>query len=252
MTNVEIVSCSNAIDAHDAADFLNSVWGDGPEVVPMDLILAMTHVGGYCSLARRDGTVVGASVGFLGKFRGHHTLHSHVTASREPGIGYELKQHQRTWAQQNDISMITWTFDPLVRRNGYFNLVKLGAIGVEYSPNFYGEMVDAINTGDESDRVMAIWNVADKQNHVPQDAQRHTAIDNIEDSPVVHGLISGIDNVIHIPADVESMRAAHDPRVAQWRSSVRDVLMPAVNSGWTLTGMINREAYILTPPKETQ
>jgi len=34
--------------------------------------------------------------------------------------------------------VIAWTYDPLIRRNAYFNLVKLGARPVEYLRNFYG------------------------------------------------------------------------------------------------------------------
>ena len=55
-----------------------------------------------------------------------------------------------------------WTFDPLVRRNAYFNLHKLGARAVDqYLPDFYGRMTDGINAGDTtSDRLYIQWDVA--------------------------------------------------------------------------------------------
>ena len=53
--------------------------------------------------------------------------------------------------------MIAWTYDPLIRRNAYFNLAKLGARPVEYLPNFYGAMDDAINGGTETDRMLVRW-----------------------------------------------------------------------------------------------
>ena len=52
---------------------------------------------------------------------------------------------------------ITWTFDPLVARNGHFNLDKLGAVGAHYERSFYGTMGDVINGNDESDRLVAVW-----------------------------------------------------------------------------------------------
>ncbi|WP_241682876.1 hypothetical protein [Actinomadura sp. J1-007] len=59
------------------------------------------------------------------------------------------------------LSRITWTFDPLVRRNAHFNLVKLGARPEEYLPSFYGAVEDSINGGDETDRVLAVWPLND-------------------------------------------------------------------------------------------
>ena len=60
-------------------------------------------------------------------------------------VGFALKLHQRAWALLRGVSEIAWTFDPLVSRNAYFNLVKLAARAGEYLPNFYGAMHDAIN-----------------------------------------------------------------------------------------------------------
>src|SRR5437763_17197337 len=50
-----------------------------------------------------------------------------------------------------------WTTDPLIRRNAYFNLAKLGAEAPQYLVDFYGEMRDAFNAGDESDRLLIRW-----------------------------------------------------------------------------------------------
>ena len=55
---------------------------------------------------------------------------------------------------------VTWTYDPLIRRNAFFNLTRLGARPVEYLVDFYGEMTDAINAGQGSDRLMLHWDLA--------------------------------------------------------------------------------------------
>ena len=251
-TELRIVACETPEDAEKASAFFRTIWADGPDVVPMDLILAMLHVGAYCTLAKVGDDVIGASLGFRGFFDGKHVLHSHVTATNKPGTGYALKMHQRNWALEHDINFITWTFDPLVRRNAVLNLVKLGAIAVEYAPNFYGTMTDAINAGDESDRVVALWDLnAEALNH-SADLARHTAVINNNGQPEFHGLIDGIENVIHLPEDIEAMRSSHDSRVSDWRSTVRAALYPALNEGWRITGMVNREAYVITPPKESE
>ena len=96
-------------------------------------------------------------VGFLG-LHPSYSLHSHAAgvtaAGTGRGIGFALKQDQRAWALERGIGTVTWTYDPLVRRNAFFNLTRLGARPVEYVVDFYGEMTDAINTGQGSDRFM--------------------------------------------------------------------------------------------------
>ena len=54
---------------------------------------------------------------------------------------------------------MTWTFDPFVRRNAWFNLHRLGAEVVELVPDFYGEMRDGINAGLASDRFVVRWDL---------------------------------------------------------------------------------------------
>ena len=129
----------------------------GTEITP-NLLQAMVHSGAYLSGAFISGKCVGAAFAFPATTGGLH-LHSHMTAVldeyRDRGVGYLLKIDQWHWAKKNNYQEITWTFDPLVRRNAKLNLLKLGADIASYHPNFYGEMPDALNAGDESDRVLA-------------------------------------------------------------------------------------------------
>ena len=73
------------------------------------------------------------------------------------GVGFALKQHQRAWGLDRDLSEMTWTFDPLVSRNARFNLTKLGAHASEYAVDFYGPMMGEMNANDQSDRLVAVW-----------------------------------------------------------------------------------------------
>jgi predicted GNAT superfamily acetyltransferase len=227
-----ITEVTSVADAEAVSSFFNSVWADGDEVVPFDLILAAIHVGAYCVLAKRDNVVVGASFGFLGTHNGESILHSHVTASTQPGVGYAIKMHQHGWATSRGISAITWTFDPLVRRNCYFNFVKLGATAIEYLPNFYGAMTDSINKGDVSDRLFAYW--------------------PLTSTPIVRAF-EAQSIQIALPEDIETLRKTQPESAAEWRVSIRELIRPKLDAGWKITGMSDdRTSLILTPPKEQE
>jgi predicted GNAT superfamily acetyltransferase len=135
-----------------------------------------------------------------------------VTASTVPGLGYELKMHQRQWALANGLAAITWTFDPLIRRNCVFNFEKLGAKAVEYLPNFYGNMADSINLGDDSDRLFVVW---------PLEAE--TVIVTEEKMWVT------------IPEDIESLRQTDLEAALVWRTNVRQIMAP-----WFADGAVIR------------
>ena len=157
------------------------VWGSETPVVTVEMLVAIAHGGGYVSVARdaTDGTALGASVGFLARHDDRPALHSHVTgllpAARGTGLGRAIKLHQRAWAAANGLESIVWTFDPLVRRNAWFNIAVLGADVVEYLPSFYGTMTDAINAGDDSDRLLVVWDVNGRCPTTPATARRRRA-----------------------------------------------------------------------------
>ena len=157
MTEVEIVNQPEK--AHELAQVLSAVWG-GSEPIPPDVIIAIMHAGGYASLASQiingKKKSVGGSLAIVGNYQ--RKLHSHVTGvidtATNSGVGRALKDHQWLWAKDNNFSAISWTFDPLVRRNAHFNLIVLGAKVVKYCQNYYGEIHDAINVGDQTDRLV--------------------------------------------------------------------------------------------------
>ncbi|MDI3269919.1 MAG: hypothetical protein QJR00_04365, partial [Bacillota bacterium] len=53
--------------------------------------------------------------------------------------------------------LITWTFDPLMAKNAYFNLVYLKAMARTFLPNHYGPMDDPLNAGLPTDRFLCEW-----------------------------------------------------------------------------------------------
>jgi predicted GNAT superfamily acetyltransferase len=154
-----VVHAAGPDDFAGVQEVISSVWG--PAQRPQaNLLMAMVHAGATVATAVRDGEAVGACIGFLGWTGGLH-LHSHMAAVRDgartAGAGYALKLWQRAACLEQGVVEMRWTYDPLVRRNAYFNLAKLGARVVNFLPAFYGDMDDIVNAGDRSDRFEVSW-----------------------------------------------------------------------------------------------
>lgn len=226
---LEIRAINSVAEADASAEYFRKVWADGPEVVPMDLIVAGAHVDCYAFNAYEANQIVASSFGLRGSFQGQSILHSHVTAATQKGVGFELKQHQRAWAKSRDISAITWTFDPLVRRNCYFNFGKLGATAIEYLENFYGAMPDAINAGEESDRFFAWWDLTEAS------PKRFVEVARVA-----------------IPEDIEALRVADIAAASQWRLQVREQLQPWFTAGAQVTGMSQDRTELIVSKKVTE
>lgn len=219
-----------------------SVWGPpAGSMVSPDFLMALSHTGGYVAVAELSGsdsiTTIGASFGFLARHRGDLALHSHITGvlpdHQHLGVGFRLKQHQRSWALAHDLRVITWTFDPLVRRNAWFNLHRLGATAEEYFVNFYGALGDSINGTDETDRLLARWDLR---------SARATAAEHGSLNPVIPG---PSDRIIAIPKDIVAMRRT-DPRAAQsWRVRLRHEFQDILNDH-QIIGLSPAGEYVLT------
>ena len=203
----------------------------GTEITP-NLLQAMIHSGAYLSGAFVDGECVGAAFAFPATTGGLH-LHSHMTAVldsfRDKGIGYALKVDQYKWAKQNNYKEITWTFDPLVARNAKLNILKLGVDISAYYPNFYGDMPDELNAGDESDRVMASLKV------LGDAPTPKTAIATPEKSAVL----------IAIPDDIVAIRGKDLAENLRWRRSVRDEFVSALARGGKVIGFSTNNEYVV-------
>src|SRR3954467_14628710 len=162
---VSVVEVRSEREARAAVTVLADVWRreDSQPPLPPELAWAFAHSGNYVALAMAGDEPVAAAIGFRGDDSSGPHLHSHIAGVlpqwQGSGVGYLIKEHQRSWALQHDLDRVTWTFDPLVSRNAYFNVVKLGAQLTRYYVDFYGPMDDGINTGDETDRCLVTWRV---------------------------------------------------------------------------------------------
>ncbi|ARX80984.1 hypothetical protein SMD44_00382 [Streptomyces alboflavus] len=247
-------------ELHDMADFeavsllYADIWGSEPGQSPLsaEAMRALSHAGNYVAGAYEDGRLVGASVAFFGEPIGA-SLHSHITgAVMGRGVGLALKTHQRQWALARGLTRITWTYDPLIRRNAYFNLVKLGARPEEYLTSFYGAMDDAINGGDESDRVLAAWDLtapAPPEPIEPPVGAAHALRDRGGRPETV---ATDADTVlIDLPDDIEALRRTDPGAARAWRLAVRHTLGGLLADGARVTGFHERRRYVVrrTPPR---
>jgi len=245
-----------------ACTLLDEVW-DAPRntILPTNLARAMSHAGACFAAAFAGGEMVGVVVGFVGFREGSH-LHSHLLGVRpggeHQGVGFALKQHQRLWALERDLTTACWTFDPLVRRNAYFNLGKLGAVLSAYHVDFYGAMQDGLNVGDETDRALVRWELTSPRAtsavvEGPPDVDVDRLIttgavvildEDLDFGPVV--TYQGGDTLLcRIPTDVVAMRQ-RDPALALlWRKALRVTLGRALTNGYVATGISRSGWYVL-------
>jgi predicted GNAT superfamily acetyltransferase len=257
------VSVRDLVDLSDleqVVDLFTGIWGrtDNPPVT-LELLRAFTKAGNYVGGAVEDGRLVGACVGFF-HAPGEDALHSHIAGVAASGrrVGFALKLHQRAWALLHGVSEIAWTFDPLVARNAWFNLVKLSATPVEYLPNFYGPMLDAINGDDDSDRLLVRWRLTDPAvvlacagASAGADAEAERAAGAVvalgvgEDGAPAPGRLDGATALVAVPADIGLLRAT-DPEMAQrWRLAVREALATLVASGGRIDGFDRAGWYVV-------
>ncbi len=236
---IEIRTLSSADEMVRAVDVFKQVWGSVTELVRLEMLMAISHSGGYVAGAfdtrGEEEMILGASVGILADHHGTRALHSHVTGIlpgvRRSGLGRSMKLHQQAWAAERGIESIVWTFDPLVRRNAWFNIAVLGSEVEEYLPSFYGEMTDAINAGDVSDRLLVAW-------RVEPDGERE-----LRDGSGIEGA-----ELVPTPDDIVTLRRTDPAAVARWREQHREALGRALAAGRQVLGFTRDGDYVIGPP----
>jgi len=244
-----------------ACAVFDRVWGIGPdevsEVQPQ-LLRALGHGGNYLVGAYRsdDGELVGASVAFFTEPLGS-AMHSHITGvlaeASGQGVGGALKWHQRQWALERGLTRITWTYDPLIARNAYFNLTRLGARAETYDVDFYGPMNDGPNRGQPTDRVRVGWELL-APGSPPVLSGPEPRVDGWvllsvgrNGEPIAGRPAPGDADrlLIGIPEDIESMRRYAPDRALTWRYQLRSTLaLLMADRSWQVTGFARTGWYL--------
>jgi predicted GNAT superfamily acetyltransferase len=236
-----------------------AIWRTQPSspLVTVELLKAMVAAGNYVAGAFDGDRLLGGCVGFFGS-PAKGGVHSHIAgtarAGHGRGIGFALKLHQRAWALRQDVTSISWTFDPLVCRNAYFNLSKLAARAAQYLPDFYGPMRDAINGADDTDRLLVDWELTSG----PVDAASHGRPSCVDGTAGAPGLFADPDErpvigsadapvvLVGVPRDIEAVRVA-DPGLGRaWRVALREVLHGLMADGARVVGFDRAGRYVVS------
>ncbi|MFE2040553.1 GNAT family N-acetyltransferase [Streptomyces sp. NPDC059477] len=244
------------------------IWRTGENSPPVaaDLLRAMAKAGSYVSGAFDGDELVGSCFGFFSP-PAREALHSHIAGVlphiRQRNVGFALKLHQRAWAMARGVHEICWTYDPLVRRNAYFNIAKLGAEPAEYLPDFYGPIDDDINRSDDSDRILVRWRLespgvdaACAGRPALTDAQAALAAGvtvalsvSATGAPVTGPADAHAGTVlVAVPEDIEALRQGDPACAARWRTAVREALGGLLAEGARVRGFDRAGWYVVDRP----
>ena len=237
---VELRPLSELDDADRILAVMGATW-PGHEPFPREVLRALADSGNVPFGAFEGDEMLGYVLGWVGidpqEQRPH--VHSHMLAAvpdrRHRGIGYALKLAQRAQALDRGVAEVRWTFDPLVARNGYFNLHKLGAVADRYDRNHYGAMVDEVNAGDRSDRFTVRWDL--EREPGPHDVEANAfALADEGGWPSDLRSPSGRSALVSVPADYAELRPNDPERASAWREASAHAIEACLEAGMIAAG----------------
>lgn len=253
------------------------IWGgDSADSVPMHVLITVAKNGGLLMGAFAEngppesGRMIGITMGWLGvgvdpatpdaspklKFCSHMAGVLRAWQGQHIGLRLKLAQREHVLAQ-GMTDWMTWTYDPLYRTNGVFNMHRLGATCTTYIRDLYGEMTDDLNRGVPSDRCQVDWRL--NSSHVLQriashnDAQADHATWDVENLEILpsHTNAAGFATpgdpsfagdgrplAVPIPDDIAAIRRSDNKLSLEWRIFVRTALEQAFDAGYTLVDCI--------------
>ena len=253
--NVTLRPLTSLDQFDDAIGVMVATWG-AYQLPPREVIVALAHSGNVPLGAYDDERLVGFVLGWTGVDEEGLHVHSHMLAAlperRHRGVGYALKLAQRAQALDQGIHLARWTFDPLIARNAWFNLGKLGAVADRFERAFYGDMADEINRGDRTDRLVVRWDLdPDPAPRImPVGLPTVLAAEGDPRAPVPAGGTdpSSEGGVIEVPREHAELRQRDVDLSSRWRDAVADALDACFGAG-LIVGAFDRDrsAYALVP-----
>jgi predicted GNAT superfamily acetyltransferase len=185
-----------------------------------------------------------------------------------------LKRAQWQMVRKQGIDHITWTYDPLLSRNAYLNIAKLGAVCNTYRRSEYGDMRDGLNAGLPSDRFQVDWwvntrRVERRLSKRSRSPLKPADYSKAELQPLYtplsrdKGLIgppehfSPLDGRIllaEIPFDFNALKEIDFSLARDWRFFSREVFETAFAAGYIVTDFVHedtRSLYILANGEST-
>lgn len=245
---IDVRAVTASAEFRACVDLQSEVWGPQfTDRVPASMLQVATYVGGLVIGAFLGGDeLVGMVFGLTG-FDGDERVHwSHMLgvrdSARDRGIGRLLKEAQRDALAVRRVHRMSWTFDPLVAKNGHLNLNRLGAHVVGYVNDMYGTMASPLHLSVPTDRLIVS---VDTRVSPPV----HTAVDGeplpqplLTLVPRATDVLADVDAPppslwIEIPTDVRSLSERAPEAVAAWRQAVRKHFTWALGHGYEVRSM---------------
>lgn len=260
-------------DLRQMIDLQRLIWGENPEAhIPMHVLHSLAMAGSpIIGAFEDDDLLVGFSVGFFGMDvpqSNRPAMANLKIASkrlavhpdyRSNGIGYQLKIEQRRFANDKGVRMITWPFDPLLSRNAYLYIHKLGAIVRRFVPDYYMDMPGQLESVGASDRFICDWWVTSNRVEERINGTRksltlqhylsgETPIVNPgyprPDGSIAPALEVSLDVedkhllLVEIPSDHRPL--VHDPLLGeQWRLHTRELFSRLLGMGYVATDFVH-------------
>jgi predicted GNAT superfamily acetyltransferase len=286
---IMIRTADSVADMMQVEELQRVVWGgDETEVIPVHMLLTVAHNGGVLLGAFEGERMIGFVFGFLGTddqspdrvamARLKHCSHQLGVHPeyRGRGVGLLLKLAQREAVIEQGVRLATWTYDPLMSRNAYLNIRRLGTVCRTYKRNVYGELRDALNRGLPSDRFMVEWWLTSRRVVARLEGSRRpldlahfqsggakllnpallfdSGLPKPADDP---SSPEGIFLLIEVPSDFMAIKRS-DPELAKaWRMHSREVFEGAFAAGYLATDFVHvpddvpRSYYLLSHGEAT-
>ena len=246
-------------DEYDACVAMqHAIWGDDfTEIVPATMLKVTQYIGGVTAGAFDPrGRLLGFVFGMMGAIDGRLVHWSDLLAvhpdARNKGLGRRLKLFQRQLLLPLGVETMFWTYDPLVTKNAYLNIVRLGARPTEYVVDMYGaDTHSALHGGIGTDRFVVAWDLTTEGG---ANAGASTADSDARTAPIVNDAaeLPNADVVrVEVPPDIEDVIDRDLAAASTLRQSTRRIFTHYLHRGYKVTGFSHltpedRYFYILS------
>jgi predicted GNAT superfamily acetyltransferase len=248
----------------------HAIWGeDFTESVPATILKVTQQIGGVTAGAfDPDGRLLGFVFGMMGSMDGKLVHWSDMLAvhrdARNKGLGRRLKLFQRELLRPLGVERMFWTYDPLVAKNAFLNIVRLGARPTEYVIDMYGsDTHSALHSGLGTDRFIVAWDLTkDGGANTRSETEVESAV---LEAPIANALTTGdgdgaspptelpdADVVrVEVPANVDAVIARDLAAAARLRATTRRIFTHYMDRHYRVSGFSHllpgdRYFYILS------
>ena len=272
MSNFEVRPLHTIDEFHAAENLQRVAWLSGDlDITPTHVLLTAAKNGGIVLGAFAGEQLIGFVFGFLGA--GEHRFGSEAPVAvrlkhcshqmgvlpqwQSKNVGYALKLAQREAVLNQNLRLITWTFDPLESKNAHLNILKLGAVTNTYYRNVYGELRDGLNQGLATDRFQVDWWIASRRVETRlKQARPALQLHHYMDAGTSilnpakfdeNGLLVCMDAVkplsddralVEFPSDFQSIKKTKGDLARAWREQIRSICEGAFARGFSVIDFV--------------